>query len=389
MAARRTLPRWLFDYVDGGSYSESSLRRNREAFSTKSFVPYALRSCRDPNPSVTLMGRRQAAPLVLAPVGMGGILSAEGEVAAVRAAARASVPACVSHFSIQSIEVIAKAVDPSDLMFQLYVFRDRHMTRDMVMRAWHAGVRTLVVTVDTPITPMRERDARNGFRSASRLSIHHLAQMALCPRWTWQAARRDGRRMANLDPYGMGPTLFAQAAAIARGMDPTFDWDDIAWLRDMWKGKFVVKGVLHPEDTRRAAALGADGVVLSNHGGRQLDGAASGFDMLEANVVVASGRLSVLIDGGFRYGSDVVKAMALGADGVMIGRPWAFGLAARGEQGVSDVIDYFLQGIRSTMTLLGTPDVATLRASCANILCNLDRPMTMSGSVPSVLGDCI
>lgn len=361
LAARRTLPRWLFDYVDGGAYSEASLKNNLASLSAVRFIPAILCGVSAPDTAVKILETHQTFPLVLAPVGMGGLLSVGGEVAVVRAAAAAGIQTCLSHFSIQSIEDIARAVDPAILMFQLYIFRDRAITRDTLQRVWNAGVRTLVVTVDTPVTPMRERDARNGFRSISKLSFRHFTQMMIRPGWTWNMAHKGGRLMANLEPYGMGKTFFAQSATISRELDPTINWLDLKWIREVWKGRLVIKGVLHPEDTRRSAELGAEGIVLSNHGGRQLDGAVSGFEMLSKNVQAANGRLDILVDGGFRYGSDIAKAMALGASGVMIGRPWAFGLAAEGQKGVADVIDYFHQGLRSTMTLLGARDIAALR----------------------------
>ncbi|WP_246285398.1 alpha-hydroxy acid oxidase [Nguyenibacter vanlangensis] len=361
LAARRILPRWLFDYVDGGAYSETTMRRNLGALAERYFVPRVLRGVSRPNARTTLFGHQQDVPVMLAPVGMAGMLSPQGEIKAARAAARQGVTACLSHFSIVSVEDVARVVDPVSLAFQLYIFRDRDLTRDMVSRAWARGIRTLVVTVDTPVTPMRARDARNGFRNLSRLSARHVGHMALRPAWSWAAARRGGRTMGNLDRYKMGTNLFAQAATIARELDPDIGWHDLAWLRDVWKGKLVVKGVMLPEDTVECVRIGAEGIVISNHGGRQLDGAVAGFDVLEENVRAAGGRAQVVVDGGFRYGSDVVKALALGASGVMLGRPYAYGLAADGEQGVVDVLEYFRQGIHSTMTLLGVGDLSVVK----------------------------
>ncbi|GAA4488703.1 alpha-hydroxy acid oxidase [Gluconacetobacter asukensis] len=367
-AARGTLPRWLFDYVDGGAYSEATLRRNRDALAERHLLPFVLRGVARPDAGASILGVRQPFPIGLAPVGMAGMLDAQGEIAAARAATALGVQMCVSHFSICSIEEIARAVDPAFLMFQLYIFRDRAVTEDMVRRAWAAGVRTLVVTVDTPVTPLRERDVRNGFRQLSRLSLRHIGQMLPRPGWTWRMVRRGHCVIGNLVPYDMGTTLFSQAAAISRSLDPAIGWDDMAWLRTIWKGRLVVKGVMQPADVATCADLGLDGVVLSNHGGRQLDGSASAVDVLEAGIRAANARIQILVDGGFRYGGDVAKALMLGAAGVMIGRPWAYALAANGEKGVTDVLKYFRDGLLSTMTLLGAADLGALRGGRKSLL---------------------
>lgn len=363
LAARQSVPRWLFDYVDGGSGAETTLHRNISALADLGFLPSILRGAASPDTGTTLFGVTHRVPLILAPVGMAGMLSPAGEIAAAIAATRAGLSMCVSHFALAAIEEIAAAVDPTRLMFQLYIFRDRTVTRDMIGRAWAAGVRTLVVTVDTPVTPLRLRDARNGFRSATRLSGRLATQCLVRPRWLYGALRRPSRIIRNLEPYGMGDTLFAQAAAIGRAIDPAIGWDDIAFLRENWQGRLVIKGVLRPDDAERAASAGLDGVILSNHGGRQLDGAVSSIETLAACRAAAGGRIELCVDGGFRHGADVVKALALGAHGVLIGRPWAYGLAAGGMQGVSDILTLFQDGIRSSMTLLGMPDIAHLRAT--------------------------
>ncbi|OUI84158.1 alpha-hydroxy acid oxidase [Acetobacter tropicalis] len=360
-AARRRVPRWLFDYVDGGSYAEATLLRNRSCFNEHPFLPRVLRQIAQPDTTTTVLGVKHAFPLILSPVGMGGMLSAAGEGAAARAAADATLSMCVSHFSIASIENLARTVDPARLMFQLYIFRDRAITADMVRRAWDAGVRTLVLTVDTPVTPLRERDARNGFRRLSRLSGRQICQMASRPRWTLGVAQRSDRVIGNLVPYSMGRTLFEQAATISRSLDPAIGWADVAWLRQLWKGQFVLKGILHPEDTERAAGIGADAVILSNHGGRQLDGAVAALETLEANVATAAGRLEILVDGGFRYGNDIMRALTLGARAVMVGRPWAYALAAGGEKGVRDLLTYFHEGLQSGMSLLGADGIQNLQ----------------------------
>ncbi|MFT8421234.1 MAG: alpha-hydroxy acid oxidase [Gluconacetobacter sp.] len=360
--ARRRVPRWLFDYVDGGAGAEHSLGRNLSALAGIGFLPSVLSGAGTADTGTTLFGIAHRFPVALAPVGMAGMLAPGGEIAAAMAAARAGISMCVSHFALASIEDIAAAVDPAGLMFQLYIFRDRAMTRDMVGRAWAAGVRTLVVTVDTPVTPLRLRDARNGFRSATRLSGRLAGQCLLRPRWLHGTLRRPDRIIRNLEPYGMGQTLFAQAAAIGRAIDPAIGWDDIAALRDLWKGRLILKGILRPDDTARAVSAGLDGVILSNHGGRQLDGAVSPVETLAACRDAAGSGLDICVDGGFRHGTDVVKALALGAQGVLIGRPWAYGLATGGMRGVGDILTLFHTGIQTGMILLGTPDIADLRA---------------------------
>ncbi|MFT9257387.1 MAG: alpha-hydroxy acid oxidase [Acetobacter sp.] len=360
--ARRRLPRWLFDYIDGGAGSEVTLRRNRVALERIGFVPMALRGAAAPVLGADVLGFDLDFPVILAPVGMAGLVSPAGEIAAAQAAATAGSAMWVSSFSLAGIEQIAARVDPARLGFQLYVFRDRAVTQDVLRRVWAVGIRTLVVTVDTPVTPLRERDARNGFRSATGISPRLAAQMLARPRWLYGAMRRSDRLVGNLVPYDMGTNLFAQAASIGRAMDPTLDWDDMARLRAQWKGRLVIKGVLHPQDVARAATLGMDGVVLSNHGGRQLDGAISAIEALPACVDAARGRVEICVDGGFRSGGDLVRALALGASAVLIGRPWVYGLAAQGGQGVADVLASLRDGMCSTMTLLGAADLTSLRA---------------------------
>jgi len=362
LAASR-VPRWLFDYVDGGAYAETTLRRNQTALETRVLMPRVLRSVPAPDCGVTLFGQEQKFPVMLAPVGSVGMLAPlEGEIAAVRAAAEAGVMSCLSHFSIVPVEDVARSVDPAMLAAQIYVFRDREMTWHMIERIKACGIRTLVITVDTPVTPLRARDARNSFRNRSRLSARHLGQMALRPRWTASVLRSGRRSIGNLASYDLGSDLFAQSAAIARGIDPALGWKDLARVREVWPDRLVVKGVMHPDDAAALMEAGADGIIVSNHGGRQLDGAPASIDVVRDIRKAVGPAAEVIVDGGVRYGADIAKALGEGASGVMIGRPYAWGLACGGARGVQSVLDYFQDGLRSTMTLMGACDLAALRA---------------------------
>lgn len=366
--ARRNLPAWFFDYVEGGAYSETTLRRNRAGFDRYAFLPRVLQSASRPDLSVQIMGMKWAMPVMPGPVGFCGLVHAGGEVLTARVASACGVPMGLSTFSIAPMEDVARATDPARIMLQLYVLKNRDIMRDLLVRARACGIGTLVLTVDTTVTPMRERDARNGFRGAGGLSLRQLVQMAGKPRWFARIMRHGQPQIGNIIRYNMGRTLFEQAANIGREMDPDLSWTDLAWLRDNWQGKLVVKGILHPDDAVQCAQAGVDGIVVSNHGGRQMDGALSTIEALPAIAAAVRARMTILLDGGVRYGTDVVKALALGAHGVMIGRPYVYGLAANGEQGVVDVLDYFADGIRSSLTLLGISTVNALHDQSARYM---------------------
>lgn len=353
--ARQRLPRILFDYLDGGAGTEAGLRRNREAFDKLPLLPDRLRDVAARRIDIELLGRRIAAPLVIAPMGLNGLLWPQGDVVLARAAARAGIPFTLSTASNAALEQVAEAAG-GNLWFQLYVL-DRNLADRLVARALAAGYQTLVLTVDVPVNGRRERDLRNGFALPFRRTPRLVLDVLRHPRWALDAARHGIPGMGNLVADAEADPA-AQAALLARRMDASFDWDDLARLREAWPHRLVVKGLLHAEDARRCLAHGADGVVLSNHGGRQLEDLPSALDALPATV--AATEAPVLADGGVRRGADVIKALALGARAVLLGRAMLYGLAAAGEEGATAVLNMILEDIDRTLALIGCPSVREL-----------------------------
>lgn len=358
--ARRRLPRFVFDYLDGGADDESCLRRNRADMEGVALAPTCLRDVSDIDPSVTLFGRRWRAPVAVAPTGFNGLLRPEGDRLVARAAAAAGVPFCLSSASNVRLERIG-GDGQGERWFQLYVMTDRSIAEQMLERAQAAGFTTLVLTVDVPMGGNRERDRRNGFRLPFRPSLATLLDICRHPGWLAGMARSGAPRFANLGrDEDAGQSAALQAALLSRAMDRRLAWEDMAWLRARWPGPIVIKGLLHPEDAVRAVHAGADGIIVSNHGGRQLDAAPSTISILPAMTAAVAGRLPVLVDSGFRRGSDVVKALALGAAGILLGRPVLYGLAAGGEQGVRAVLETFVTEIETTMTLIGAATIGDI-----------------------------
>jgi (S)-mandelate dehydrogenase len=353
--ARSRLPRTVFDFLEGGAEDEHGLRHNRAAFDTIRFQPRRLVDVSRRTTASTLFGKRCGAPLVIAPTGLNAILWPDGDLALARAAARAGIPFALSTASTSSIEDVAKASD-GELWFQLYVVH-RKLAQALVARAHAAGYTTLVLTTDAVINGKRERDMRNGFGLPIKHSLRTIADALAHTRWTrdWFIHGMPG--FANF----AGDVVHdaeVQAALMRRQMDASFDWDDLAWLRDLWPHTLLVKGILHPDDATRCARLGVDGVILSNHGGRQLDGAIAPIRVLPA--VTRATNLPLLIDSGVRRGADVVKAVALGARAVLLGRAVLYGLAARGEQGVADVLEILRTEIDTTLAQIGCPSIDAL-----------------------------
>lgn len=359
--AQRRLPALFFDYIDGGAASEATMRANETDFAKVQLEQRALTGVTAPSLKTRLLGRPRSLPFMLGPVGFLGLYAGDGELQAARAAAKAGIPFCLSSFSIASITRLAKQVEAQP-MFQLYVLKDRGLALDMLGAARAAGVETLFVTVDCGVPGLRERDTRNGFRSLTRLTPGLALRLMRRPKWCWDILRHGKWRieaLANQKAFGRG--LFAQAASLSSQIDPSLAWKDLAWIRSQWPDKIVLKGIMHPEDANWAQQLGMDGIVVSNHGGRQLDGASSTISRL-AEIVAAAPDIEVLIDGGFRRGADIIKALALGASGVMLGRATAYALAAGGEAGVATIISRLAKEIEIAMTLMGCPDIPTLRA---------------------------
>ena len=368
LLARRRIPRIFFDYIDGGAFSERTLRANSADFDRWTLEQRVLRTAPKRDLGTAFLGRRNALPFMLGPVGFLGLYAANGEIKAARAAAAADIPICLSTFSINTITDL-RGVSGGELHFQLYILRDRELAREFLADAVAAGVSTLYVTVDTTITSIRKQDVRNGFRALQHLTPGLLARLATRPGWCLEMLRAGIPSVGilkNHPEFGRG--ALAQAANLSRGIDPNLSWDDIAWLRQQWSGRLVVKGVLCAEDAVRACDRGADAVIISNHGGRQLDGAASTISMLPEVARAVSGRAEVLIDGGFRRGTDIIKAIALGAEGVLLGRAYTYGLAAAGEAGVSKVIAVLRDEIDITLALMGLESIDALKQRGASVL---------------------
>lgn len=317
------------------------------------------------------LGKRHPLPFMLGPVGFLGLYSGKGEVKAVRAAHAAGIPFCLSTFSIASLADL-RIVTDGPLHFQLYVLEDRSLCEEFLRAAEYAGVDTLFVTVDTAITGIRERDVRNGFRSLTRVTPDLFARLALKPRWLAEvvlAGMPSVRAVEHRPEFGRG--ALEQAANLSRRIDKTLSWKDIAWLRERWAGKLVIKGVLTPADAVRARDLGCDGVVVSNHGGRQLDGAPSTIRALPSIRATVGTDFCLMLDGGIRRGADVIKAIALGADGVMLGRAYAYGLSAAGQAGVAEVIAILEREISISLALMGIASVEQLKALGAEAVSTL------------------
>lgn len=361
--ARRRLPHFLFEYIDGGSGSESTLRANRVALDHRLLRQRVLRNVSAVSTRTSILGRDHALPLILAPVGLAGMNARRGECQAARAAEAAQLPFCLSTVSVCTLEEVRAATGAS-FWFQLYMIRDRALMRALLMRARAAGCETLVFTVDMPVPGTRYRDYRSGLAGAPGLrgALRRAAQAAARPRWAFDVGLRGRPHgLGNVVPALNGRTGLEDFFAWMRGnFDATVTWDDLREVRDLWPGKLVVKGLLDADDATSAIAVGADALVVSNHGGRQLDGALGTADALPAIVEAVKGRASVFVDGGVRSGADIVKMMALGADAVMIGRPWAYALAAGGERGVTDLVAMLRRDMEVTMALTGAVDVAAI-----------------------------
>lgn len=365
-AARRRLPRFLFDYIDGGSYDEVTLAANVADFRAVQLRQRVLIDVGDIDTTTTLFGRRCAMPVGLGPVGMGGFFARRGEVQAARAACAAGVPFSLSTLAVGSVEEVTAGCG-QPIWFQFYMVRDRGFTRDMLARAEAAGVAALLFTVDLPVPGTRYRDERSGQAGAKSFarSARRAAAMAARPGWIWDVGVR-GRphTIGNLAAtVGADTSLDDYWAWVGRNFDPSVTWADLDDIRARWKGPLILKGVLDPEDARRAAKAGVDGIVVSNHGGRQLDGASSTIAALPAIAQAVGGEVTLLIDGGVRSGLDVVRALASGADGVLLGRAWAYALAARGEAGVAHVLRLIRAELLAAMAMTGATSIAAIDAS--------------------------
>ena len=366
--AQKRLPSFLFEYIDGGSYDEHTLTRNVEDFKAVTLRQRVLRDVSNINTSTRLFGWDMAMPLALAPIGIAGFYRRRGEVQAVRAAETAGVPIVLSTMSCCAVEEV-RAASARSFWMQLYMIRDRGFMKDLMTRIEKAGIDTLFLTVDLAINGIRYRDRIGGLAGAQSLLARpdRLLDILSHPAWALDVGVM-GRpltigNVAPAMPQGAGLKQFQ--AWVARNFDPSITYKDIAWLRTHWKGKLVLKGITDPGDAARAAEEGMDGIVVSNHGGRQLDGALSSIAALPAVRDAVAGRMTIMLDGGIRSGLDVLRAMALGADGVLLGRAWAWALAAKGEAGVAAMLAIVKEELEVAMALTGQNDVRALDSDLA------------------------
>lgn len=355
--ARRRVPRAFFGYADTGSYSLTTLRANREDLDRIRFRQRVLRDVSGRTTASTMLGERVALPVALAPIGIGGMQHGDGEILAARAAEAAGVPYTLGTLSICSIEDVAAATT-KPFWFQLYVMKDRGFARSLVERALAARCSALVLTVDLQVAGQRHLDIKNGLSVPPSLKLGNLLDMARRPAWAWRIARGRRRTFGNLAGHLSGEQrLKALADWIAHQFDPTLSWKDVEWLRSIWPGKLIIKGILDPEDARLAAQAGATAIVVSNHGGRQLDGAPSSISALPRIAEAVGSEVEVLFDGGIRSGQDVMRALALGAKGCLIGRAYIYGLGAGGRAGVATAIEVIRREMDVTMALCGVSRV--------------------------------
>ncbi|WP_119966540.1 L-lactate dehydrogenase [Simplicispira lacusdiani] len=360
--AERRLPRFLFDYVDGGAGDERTLAANVEDFAAVRLRQRVLVDVDRVDTSAPLAGQRCSLPLALAPIGLAGMVARRGEAQAARAAHAAGVPFTLSTVGICPLAEV-RAAAPAPFWFQLYMLRDRGAVRALLDRAWDAGCRTLVFTVDLPLTGMRHRDIRHGMAAqGARPALIKALQVLARPGWLADVAVQGKPLLfGNLAEQVPGARdLNAFKAWVDAQFDPSVTWKDIEWLRGHWKGRLLLKGILDVEDARSAVAVGADGIVVSNHGGRQLDAVASSVSKLPAIARAVGGQTEVLVDGGVRSGVDLFKALALGARGVLIGRPWVWALAGGGEAGVRSLLATLQRELLLAMTLAGVTRIADI-----------------------------
>ncbi len=359
-AARRRLPPFLFHYIDGGAYAEHTLRHNLSDLSDIALRQRVLRDVADIDLGTTLFGRSLGMPVVLAPVGLTGMYARRGEVQAARAAASKQVPFTLSTVSVCAIDEVQRQ-SPAPIWFQLYVLKDRGFMRDALERAQAAGVETLVFTVDMPVPGARYRDAHSGM-SGPGAAWRRMLQAVTHPRWAWDVGIHGRPHdLGNISAYrGAATGLEDYIGWLGANFDPGIGWRDLQWIRDVWKGSIVIKGILDVEDAREAVRFGAQGIVVSNHGGRQLDGVLSSARALPTIADAVKGQLTILADSGVRSGLDVVRMLALGADAAMLGRAFIYALAADGQAGVANLLDLFDREMRVAMALTGVRTIADI-----------------------------
>ncbi len=357
-AARRRLPFPIFDFIEGGAEDERSLARNRAGFDRYLLMPRILQDVSQVDLSTTVLGSEVALPVIVAPTGMPALFHHRGEDALVPAAARHGAIFTASTMASRTIEAVA-AASPAPKWFQLYVWKDRAVLEDFIDRCRQGGYDALCLTVDLPMTGNRERDLRNRLTFPPRPTAAGLLDMLRKPAWLWHLETKGPVLPANLAGHGV-ETIGDLSRYTERQLDKAVTWETAAWIRERWGGKFLLKGVLRADDARRAAEAGVDGVIVSNHGGRQLDQVPAPIEVLADVVAALEGRAEVILDGGVRRGTDVLKALALGAKACMTGRPFLYGLAAGGGAGVERAFEIFAEELRRDMMLAGCPTVASV-----------------------------
>lgn len=358
--AKRRVPKLFFDYADSGAYTESTYRANESDFSRIKLRQRVMVDMSGRSLETTMIGQKVSMPVALAPTGLTGMQFADGEMLAARAAEEFGVPFTLSTMSICSIEDVA-SVTTKPFWFQLYVMRDRDFVLDLIDRAKAANCSALVLTADLQILGQRHKDIRNGLSAPPRLTPKHLWQMATRPRWCWNMLQTSRRTFRNIHGHAKSVTDLASLNAwTMEQFDPQLSWKDVEWIKERWGGPLIIKGILDVEDAKMAAETGADAIVVSNHGGRQLDSAHSSISMLPRIVEAVGDRIEVHLDGGIRSGQDVLKAVALGAKGTFIGRPFLYGLGAMGKPGVTLALDIIRKEMDVTMALCGKRKIADI-----------------------------
>jgi L-lactate dehydrogenase (cytochrome) len=358
--AKRRVPRAFFEYADRGSYEETTLRANRAALAQINLRQRVMRNVDNRSLATDIVGQPVSMPLAIAPTGLTGLQRGGGEILGARAAEKAGIPFCLSTVSICSIEQVRDAVK-TPFWFQVYVMRDRGFTRELIERAKAAGCTALMLTADLTVQGQRHREIKNGLSVPPRITLHNLLDMLSKPRWAWSMLNAPSRSFGNLrGRIENTDSLTTLAQWIANQFDPTLNWEDLEWIRALWPGKLIIKGILDPEDARIAADHAVDAIVVSNHGGRQLDGAPASIDVLPSIVQAVGDRVQVLFDGGILSGQDLLKALACGAHAGLIGKAFLYGLGAMGEAGVTQTIELIRRELSVSMALTGQTDVRNI-----------------------------
>lgn len=361
--AKRRVPKMFFDYADSGAWTESTYRNNESDFAKIKLRQRILVDMTNRSLASTMIGENVSMPVALAPTGLTGMQHADGEMLAAQAAEAFGVPFTLSTMSICSIEDVA-SVTKKPFWFQLYVMKDRDFIKNLIGRAKAAGCSALVLTLDLQILGQRHKDIRNGLSAPPKFTPKHIWQMATRPAWCLGMLGTQRRTFRNIAGHAKNVTdLSSLSSWTAEQFDPQLNWNDVAWIKEQWGGKLILKGILDEEDAKMAAKTGADAIIVSNHGGRQLDGAPSSISMLKPIVDAVGDQIEVHVDGGIRSGQDVLKARALGAKGVYIGRPFLYGLGAMGKEGVTLSLEIIRKELDITMALCGKRDIEDIDGS--------------------------